>query len=46
MELIWSRPPHGSAAIIVKSVVKTVDGLSNEHAALGLASTGRAQGTA
>jgi hypothetical protein len=29
MELTWIRPLHGSAAIIAKTVVKTVDGLSN-----------------
>jgi hypothetical protein len=29
MELTWIRPLHGSAAIIVKTVVKTVDGMSN-----------------
>jgi hypothetical protein len=40
MELTWIYPLHGSAAIIAKTVVKTVD-----DAALGLASTGRAQGT-
>jgi hypothetical protein len=28
MELTWIRPLHGSAAIITKTVVKTVDGLS------------------
>jgi hypothetical protein len=45
MELTcWSRPLHGCAAIIVKTVVKTVDGFE-QHAALGLASTSGAQGT-
>jgi hypothetical protein len=29
MELTWSHPLHGSAAIIAKTVVKTVDGLGN-----------------
>jgi hypothetical protein len=28
MQLTWIRPLHGSAAIITKTVVKTVDGLS------------------
>jgi hypothetical protein len=28
MELTWIRPLHGSAVIIAKTVVKTVDGLS------------------
>jgi hypothetical protein len=28
MELTWIRPLHGSAAIIAKTVVKTLDGLS------------------
>jgi hypothetical protein len=29
MELTWIHPLHGSAAILAKTVVKRVDGLSN-----------------